>query len=55
MDFSGYVLATKEDFDYFTDICCLLRNKKNVKDFESNCDNVLEEILKEREENTKKL
>lgn len=51
---NSYYPASELDYEYFRDLCWIGRSKENMKQFESNCDEVLEEILQEREENKKK-
>lgn len=51
---NSYHPASELDYEYFREICWIGRSKENMKQFESNCDEVLEEILQEREENQKK-
>lgn len=44
----GYYEADEDDFNYFIDLCYIGRNKNNIEIFEKRCEEVLNKVLEER-------
>lgn len=47
----GYYAADEDEFNFFIDLCYIGRNKNNIEIFEKKCEDILNKILEERNNN----